>query len=537
MLFIKYFNTLRYLYSYQIFGRILYNFKRHLGLIRHRNSPQNIQYTLTTTIPFLIHNPWNDTIDIKRGNIRFLNKTLNAGMPVSWDHAQASLLWKYNLHYFQYLFHIYPDLQVELCRQWIRSHTLHTGIGWNPYPLSLRIVNWIKAEITEPDILNSLYEQASYLYRSIEYFYSGNHLLENARALIFAGTFFGRQGESTKWKKTGMEILREELPKQVLSDGGFYERSPMYHALILEAVLDVINILETEHPDRNLLEQTAQRMSDFLISITHPTGKIALFNDATEEIAPPVNSLISYTDSLLSYAPRKKREFPDTGYFIIDDDPVYCIIDGGPAGPDHLLAHAHADIFSYELSLHGQKCIVDTGVYEYESGEMRTYVRSTKAHNTVSIDGIDQIECWDSFRVARRFKPYNVSFNESFDNTEFMGSFDGYSRLIGDNIIHTRSMRHYRQNRIIEVIDNVTGSGNHLVESSIHLHPHITVIKIDTGYELLINNVKYFIRTDNNSKLETGWYCPEFGLKHKNSVIIIGGRLNLPVALTYTVYY
>ena len=45
-----------------------------------------------------------------------------------------------------------------------------------------------------------------------------------------------------------------------------------------------------------------------------------------------------------------------------------------------------------------------------------------------------------SFRVARRYKPYDVSFNELNDKVFFEGKFDGYSKLIGDNLIHHRKI-------------------------------------------------------------------------------------------------
>lgn len=534
----KYFHTISHLYLDQISGRILYNIKRRSGLLQPLKSPHILKYNLNYKLPFISHIPWNNNNnDIKNGIFKFINKSFNIGMPVSWDNAQISLLWKYNLYYFQYLFLLTPELQLELCRQWMRYHTVFTGIGYNPYPLSLRIVNWIKAGIAEPDILRSLYKQASYLYRSIEYFYSGNHLLENARALIFAGICFEGQGEATKWKNTGLSIFLEELPKQILPDGSFYERSPMYHALMLEAVLDVINILDEDHPDKLFLEKIAQKMSDFLISATHPTGKIALFNDATEEVAPPVHKLLSYIEKLVSYSPRRKREFADSGYFIIENEPVYCVIDGGPAGPDHLLAHAHADIFSYELSLFGKKCIVDTGVYEYEAGKMRQHVRSTRAHNTVCIDNTDQIECWNSFRVARRYNPYNVSFSCNNDTIEFNGEYEGYAKLIGDGIVHQRKILYSRKERKIEVHDSIRGRGLHLVESSIHYHPDVKIVSERGEIQIDHSGKIITINTNTGYKIDSGWYCPEFGIKIPNKVIRIGGDMNLPAELVYTIYY
>ena len=69
---------------------------------------------------------------------------------------------------------------------------------------------------------------------------------------------------------------------------------------------------------------------------------------------------------------------------------MFLIVDGGPVGPDYLPAHAHADIFSFELSLEGQRFVVDAGVFEYAAGEWRDFARSTAAHNTMTLDDRDQ---------------------------------------------------------------------------------------------------------------------------------------------------
>ena len=112
-------------------------------------------------------------------------------------------------------------------------------------------------------------------------------------------------------------------------------------------------------------------MTDFLLSVTHPDGHIALFNDSTHEIAVSTRSLAQYAQDLLHHQARKLYAFDETGHFIHENPSIYLIIDGGAIGPDFLPAHAHADIFSFELSLQERPFIVDSGVYEYKQGEMR----------------------------------------------------------------------------------------------------------------------------------------------------------------------
>ena len=57
---------------------------------------------------------------------------------------------------------------------------------------------------------------------------------------MFAGLFF-QGGETSVWYKTGHKIISNELSEQILSDGGNFELSTMYHSIILEDLLDLYN--------------------------------------------------------------------------------------------------------------------------------------------------------------------------------------------------------------------------------------------------------------------------------------------------------
>jgi uncharacterized heparinase superfamily protein len=372
------------------------------------------------------------------------------------------------------------------------------------------------------------------LHRTAEYHQPGNHLLENARALIFAGQFFAGQGEADHWLRRGQAIIEKETPLQVLPDGGHFERSPMYHALMLELYLDVLNVLPRDLPLWNILAETARRMTDFLASVLHPDGQLPLLNDATLEIAPPPEALIAYARRLLGYEPVLRPDFPDSGLYVHREPDMFLVIDGGPLGPDYLLAHAHADIFSYELSLGGYRFIVDTGVFEYPAGEMRHHVRSTRAHNTVCVDDTDQAECWGSFRVARRFAPHDVQFHSDCKTTRFNGIFSGYARLIGDGIEHQRTVEIV--DRELRVEDRVSGRGTHRVESRIHLHPEVACVLDGSQAKLTRNGVTCALSTDGGPpRLEDGWYCPEFGVRQRNRVLVLGGPAALPATLRYRI--
>jgi len=92
--------------------------------------------------------------------------------------------------------------------------------------------------------VRSLLLQASWLYRRIEFHIQGNHLIANAKALIFSGIFF--EGEqSNLWLKKGISIIEKEMTKQVMKDGAHFELTPMYHSIVLEDLLDIKNIAST----------------------------------------------------------------------------------------------------------------------------------------------------------------------------------------------------------------------------------------------------------------------------------------------------
>jgi len=121
----------------------------------------------------------------------------------------------------------------------------------------------------------------------------------------------------------------------------------------------------------------------------------------------------------------------DTGYATIRDNIArsFLIFDCGPLGPDYQPGHGHSDVLSYELTLQGQRVIVDTGVSSYEQGPERYYERSTAAHNTVRVDGLEQAEIWGGFRVGRRPAVSSIHCGEIEDSQFVRGTHFGYKHL------------------------------------------------------------------------------------------------------------
>jgi uncharacterized heparinase superfamily protein len=457
---------------------------------------------------------------------------------VDWAAPGTSLLWRFNLHYFHYVHLLSPAEQRALCREWVAANPAGEGIGWHPYPTSLRLTNWCKARLSAPDLLESLYRQAASLYRTVEGHVYGNHVLENARALVLAGLYLRGQGEADRWLERGLDLYRTESDEQILADGVHYERSPMYHALMLEGYLDVLNVLPEEHDAFEDLHATARTMRGALARMVRPDGTLPLFNDSTQEIAPAPSRILQYAQDVLGGSVSGPSSLTASGYRVHQDDTAWMMVDAGATGPEHLLAHAHSDTFSYELALDGTPFVVDTGVFEYAPGPMREYVRSTEAHNTVEVDGRDQMECWHSFRVARRGSPQGVGWRREDGRAVFEGTLEGVPAQAGASVVHQRRIEIRESQRQLLVRDDIRGSGTHAAKSRIHLHPAVRIRQDQDGFVLERDGVTCRVRAgEGNLRCEVGWHCPRFGERHRAWTLLLGKEEALPITLSYQICY
>jgi len=467
---------------------------------------------------------------LRAGEFSFLNRSERLGWPPRWEIPELPPLWQYNLHYFEYLWALPYEDGCALVRDWFARYELARGRpGWDPYPVSLRIENWCAyffgrhraraegdAELAA-QLWGSLQLQAEWLAAHLEYRLLGNHLLENAAALAFCGACFeGSQAEA--WLRTGLELLARELPEQVLPDGGHFERSPMYHARVAYLLGMLLNT--GNQALERCVREPLERMLGALDKLRHPDGEIALLNDSAFGIANHPSQLAEPASSTGCFA------LPDTGYYGARSAAGhYVVCDAAPIGPDYIPGHAHGDIFSFELSLGGQRVIVDAGVYGYDADAMRGYCRSTRAHNTVEVEGEDQCEFWAAFRVARRGRPRDVAWSEIEAGFRLEGWHDGYERLAG-RARHRRSFRWHPEG-VLLVRDLVTAKREVSVRSRLHLHPSCELEEVEaTRARLRYPGGEFTLAVAGAGELsaEPSAYCPEFGRKLENRALAVSAR-------------
>ncbi|MGC2184112.1 MAG: heparinase II/III family protein, partial [Terriglobales bacterium] len=390
-------------------------------------------------------------------------------------------------------------------------------------------------------ILHSLRLQILLLERRLEKYLLNNHLLINAEALMFAGALLECR-EAPRWWLTGESLLKTQLSKQILPDGGQVERSPSYQAWLLEHIVDVRDLVHWTKPKGNiesLLQNYAWRMADFLRQIKHPDGQIPLLNDSAMDFAASkveLDVLLARAGAVatVDFQPQSDISIlSDSGYGVIRDPASgsHLILDCGPLGPVYQLGHGHCDVLSFELSLRGQRLVVDTGTSTYRAGKKRHYERSTAAHNTLRIDGEDQAELWSSYRVGRNPRVGSIRGGHIEESPFLRGEHYAYDR---QNVTHCRTVVR-RPNDCWIILDYLYGTGRHKVESFLHLHPLVHVKHRNLNCFLSFASDRYVLTTYGVDELTLteSYYSPGYGVRQTGATIHCKRQGSLPMILGF----
>ncbi len=509
-----YINTIKYMKPYQILYRILFQI-RHFnvnGINRSIEIPDKRDSSFALK-EFIYKN--NSTNNGK--SFTFLNLNHSFEENINWNFSKMPKLWLYNLHYFDFINSkdLSNDIGLSnsLIRRWIYENKNMKGEGWEPYTISLRIVNWIKWSLNSKKLNEvesaSLFQQAFFLSKNIEYHIYGNHLIANAKALMFAGLFF-KEHKNNNFKSLGEKLFNLQIQEQILEDGAHFELSPMYHQIIFEDILDIVNIYQVYEetiPEKWI--DTAKAMQKWARAMSHPDQGIAFFNDAAHKIASSLHDIELYAANLGLKFPQddfKIRNLEQSGYVIYNSEDVKLIFDCGQIGPDYIPGHGHADLFSIELSIFGKRLIVNGGTSTYEISKKRDFERSSASHSTVEIDGKNSSEVWGGFRVARRAHPKNViieNTNDQINISALNDSFRGYSN---ERILKI-------EKNSVKIQDSIDGKFKNAI-SRLILHPEVHARKINDKLIILkLIDKSEEITISSNTDLDIGKtsYSPEFG--------------------------
>jgi hypothetical protein len=508
--------------------------------------------------------------------------------------GDCKLTWELNRHqYFVTLGRAYllthddrfASLIAEHVSSWIDENPPQVGINWtSSLELAFRAISWIWALYLVRDsrqldgslflhVLKSLYLHARHIECNLSTYFSPNtHITGEALGLLYIGSAFPEFTRAAHWRALGRQILAEQLDRQLLADGVYFEQSTYYHRYTTDFYLHALLLTPSTEPALHAsIRPRLDRMLDFLLYITRPDGTSPLIgdddggrlvmlgeraaNDFRDTLAigaaiqrrgdcahvagHSVQELLwllgpkglqAYDELTATPPSSASRGFAESGYFVLreswDQSADWALVRCGPHA-SQTAAHGHADALAMELSVAGSPVLIDSGTYVYTaSREEREYFRGTAAHNTMTVDDVDSAEPGHSvfkWKSAPRSRATAWVTNSTFDF--FDGEHDGYLRLAAP-ALHSRAA-FFVKGEYWVICDRVRSDGEHRLAVYWHWAPGITVC--EAGRNGLTANfhdrdtppvsARVFAGRGQLS-CEPGWVSPAYGTRAPATVSV-----------------
>lgn len=538
---IRVFNTIKYLKPVQIIGRPVFWLKRKFFGPTGAGDETRIAHELKRLYPLPADHAFS---------LSFLNRTCEfTANKMLWHSSEfptnlrPEKLWLYNLHYFAWLFeknnHIAKEVQLFLILDWIEKVVSAHSEAWEPFPTSKRILNWIAwldefKELATPlrdCVIESINSQILRLHHDLEFHNQANHLYANLTALFVGCIFMLENGTKTPVKHAELATfaaneLLKQTDEQLFMDGGHYERSPMYHLDMLKDIQEIRDrcrqMLKTQPEDfpsdlvtaasklHEICQSKLPLMKDWLACLTHPDGYIAQFNDSA--LQPGIKTDLGGSDKPSSYL------LDDSGFFVRRWQNHYFVISCKEPSPAFQPGHSHCDILSYELSISGRRCIIDTGCGSYQNPQIREHCRKTASHNTALIELSEQSDIWGAFRIGSRAKVIDRQF-DSEKGILIIEMLDQYAQRFRREIVFAHSSIRIRDRMYQR---RITGT----FCSLIHLHPNCQIMpETDSGtIRLSCHEVEFSIQTAARIRSEMHLCYPEFGREERTVKLILSNH-------------
>jgi hypothetical protein len=530
--------------------------------------------------------------------------------------GDSKVVWELNRH--QWLVHLgqtyrltgderYAETFVKYLRDWMQANPPGIGINWaSSLEVALRLISWCWALVLfrnskalSSDLFLRLLEgigaHAIHVEKYLSYYFAPNtHLTGEALGLCYAGVVFPELRPAAQWRELGARILVDQIQRQVLPDGVYFEQSTCYQRYTVEIYLHFLILAARNGIEvPTTVQERVLQLLDFLLAIRLPDGSLPQIGDAdggwllplaprapddfrglfstagaffgrsdytwaAGGLAPETIWLLGPTGvkayEALRPAPPEtapSRLFPGGGYAVMRSGwevrAHQLIFDVGSLGCPLSGGHGHADLLSIQCSVFGEPYLVDPGTYCYTGDQTwRDFFRSTAAHSTIRVDGIEQAIPagpfkWQS-RPCARLRQWRST--EAFDVAD--AEHDAY-RTLPDPVVHRRRVLFVKP-RYWVIMDDLEGAAEHRVELRYQFAP-LKVIRDGTPWvrALGVGGHALLIRAFAAVPLEAnivegalapiqGWVSPVYGQRRPAPVLVYSAVTKLPLR-TLTLLY
>lgn len=496
----------------------------------------------------------NEAAAAVEGEISFLNETVlfEDGASVSVDAPEVldhSLHWKLKCWGFEHLKPIWlsshdpsvvSDDEIAVHQAWledwignhpIASNTRYLRRYWMPHSVCLRILNWARYDSLFADRLDDqfrdeirrfVYKNAAFLSDNVEHGVGGNHLVENAVALVVAGVY----ADESAWRRQGRRIFIRAAENQFFGDGGHIERSPMYHLIVCQRFLTAVDLLESLGEGSEEIGRAAADGIEFVERLRPPDDRIPLLNDSVFGEALPLLSCLRYARAvgidIISDVTMEQsgRSLAESGYYWLGDGDTRLLVAAHEVTVPHLPGHAHVHPGQVCLWVDGKRVLTDTGVFEYAAGPRRQRARSIQSHNTVQVGDTEPVRLASSFWLWGELDP-TVRIETQPEKIEFSYSAGGIGQL------------EYHHGRVIEnnsgvwTITDKVNTGDPAV-GRFHIDPNYDVVHLGETLEVQDEDSESVLSVNpygcRDVLVEESPYYPAYGVEMRRDVITFTSR-------------
>ncbi len=416
-------------------------------------------------------------------------------------------------------------------QQWLLSYQMFVTQGSSPSVSPIFLERFIR----------SINSQTQYLCDHLTP--EGNHRTLELYAIFLVAVTFPELHSAHWFLEFSKHKLLENMRHDLLPDGVHRELSTDYHHTVLKNYLRfrglaLLNQIELSTACDELLKQAIE----FAYYVHKPDGYIPAINDGDCNSYLPLlkKAHTYYPDEYLQYVitqgaegkppAQRSRGFADSGYYVLRSDwrakpyeeAGYLFFDCGSLG---FGSHGHYDALSFELAAYGHSLIVDPGRYTYSEQSIdgvnwRHFFKGTSAHNTVVVDGMDQIP----YRCERPIDPEPITTFKHFISTKGFDYLHGQVSSHQYPVVHER-MIFFMLPEYWIVTDLLKAEGNHNYDLYFHLAARAQdQTNLETNAQCHLIRSPNFLTaqpktSDTSVTIEQGYVSPEYGIKHEAPVL------------------
>jgi hypothetical protein len=422
---------------------------------------------------------------------------------------------------------------------WLEQCPFGRGMNWrSPLELAIRLINWVwaydmvrESGFVDAELRRRIASSVRLHVWEIARKYSkgssaNNHVIGEAAGVFVAASYFRDLPGAEALRSEARAILSGQIVRQTFPDGANRELALGYHLFVFQFFLVAAVAARKCGDDFPApYPEILSRMAEFAAALSEG-GPPPMYGDSDDGYVLDLGQGRGSFDGWLSAGalflrspglkalaggmseegwwlfgeegrgafdsiplrprgPLASRSFPDSGIHILQWEGTGCgdglsvHFDTGELGYGAIAAHGHADALSVTLRAGGEEILVDPGTYDYFTHrEWRDYFRSTRGHNTVAVDGVDQSVMEGPFLWGERARGRRLDWLPDGGGGTVSGEHDGYRRL-ADPVDHRRTVSLAGPEGELRLRDRLASSGSHEAAFSFHFSPRCVLEGVD----------------------------------------------------------